>query len=203
VKTGLASASPRERVLETASELFYAHGVRAVGVDTIIARAEVAKASFYKHFPSKDDLVVAFLRRRDGLWRAWLEEAVARLSPAPAGRPLAVFDALAERFARADYRGCAFINSIVELADRDHPAHRAAEEHKRQVVAYLGGLLQEAGVAHPGALPRHLMLLMDGATVTAVREGSPRAAASARSIAKALLQDVLPAVHPRPRRIRA
>src|SRR5439155_26406388 len=108
----------RERILVTASDLFYAEGLRAVGVDTIILQAGVAKASFYKHFPSKDDLVLAFLERRDTLWRKWLAETVEPLSPDPAGRQLAVFDALAERFARDDFRGCAFINSIVELANR-------------------------------------------------------------------------------------
>jgi len=182
----------RERILETASELFYAEGLRAVGVDTIIAKAGVAKASFYKHFPSKDDLIVAFLRRRDGLWRQWLQERVEQLSPAPQGRPLAVFDALAERFARADYRGCAFINSMVELADPTHTAHRTAQEHKREVIRYLNGLLAEAGISKPDDLSYQFMMLIDGAVVTRLREGTPAAALSAKRVAATLLQNTPP-----------
>jgi AcrR family transcriptional regulator len=179
---------PRERILAVATQLFYAHGLRAVGVDTIISQSGVAKASFYKHFPSKDDLVVEFLVRRDRLWREWLATAVERLSPRPAGRPLAVFDALAERFASDDFRGCAFINSIVELADRSHAAHVAADTHKREVIRYLAGLLEAAGVARPDGLARELMMLIDGAIVTALREGRPEAAKSARRVASLLLQ---------------
>jgi AcrR family transcriptional regulator len=178
----------RERILVTASDLFYAEGLRAVGVDTIILQAGVAKASFYKHFPSKDDLVLAFLERRDTLWRKWLAETVERLSPDPAGRPLAVFDALAERFARNDFRGCAFINSIVELANRSHAAHVAADEHKRQVTAYIARLLDAAGASNSRDLAREFMMLADGAIVTALREGSPRAAESAKRIARTLLR---------------
>jgi AcrR family transcriptional regulator len=178
--------SARARILNTASQLFYAHGLRAVGVDTIIAEANVAKASFYKHFPSKDDLVVAFLEKRDADWREWIKERVAALSPEPEGRPLAMFDALAERMKHRSYRGCAFINSIVEIANHDHAAHRAADTHKRAVITYLEELLRAAG--HGPQLAPQLMLLIDGAIVTAVREHSPRAAASAKQIAVQLLK---------------
>jgi AcrR family transcriptional regulator len=185
----ISGHSPRERILKTASELFYAQGLRAVGVDTIIAQAGVAKASFYKHFPSKDDLILAFLKRRDALLRHWLEQTVERLSPNAADKPLAVFDALAQRFASNDFRGCAFINSMVELANRDHVAHLAADEHKRHVTAYISGLLKAAGIADPENLAHELMILMDGAIVTAVREGTPDAARSAKRIAAVLLRD--------------
>ncbi len=181
--------SPRERVLETAAELFYAEGIRAVGVDTIIEHAGVAKASFYKHFPSKDDLVLEFLKRRDAYWRDWLAGAVERLSPEPSGRPLAVFDALAERFASKGFRGCAFINTVIELANRNHAAHLASDTHKREVTAFIAGLLKAAGVAKPDELAREFIVLMDGAIVTALREGSPRAAQSAKRIASLLLRE--------------
>ncbi|MEP7053951.1 MAG: hypothetical protein ABI912_01715 [Actinomycetota bacterium] len=88
-------------------------------------------------------------------------------------KPLAVFDALAERFARADFRGCAFINTIVETADAGSAAHRTADEHKRALTAYLDQLLADAGWREHDALARQQMLLMDGATVTAIREGNP------------------------------
>jgi AcrR family transcriptional regulator len=184
-----SSLSPRERILKTASDLFYAQGVRAVGVDTIIAEARVAKASFYKHFPSKDDLILAFLDRRDALLRTWLEQAVQRLSPDPANRPLAIFDALAQRIASNDFRGCAFINAMVELADRDHLAHQAADRHKREMTAFIAQLLNAANVARPNDLAKELTILMDGAIVTALREGSPDAARAAKRIAAVLLRD--------------
>ncbi len=122
-------SAARERVLDAASELFYREGIRAVGIDTIIARAGVAKMTFYHHFKSKDLLVVEFLRRRDERWRRWLAETVERLSPDPRERPLAIFDALAGRFANPDYRGCAFINTVAETADPGHAARHAVLEH--------------------------------------------------------------------------
>jgi AcrR family transcriptional regulator len=194
MKTAIKSADipgnpPRERILKVASELFYAQGVRAVGVDTIIAKSAVAKATFYKHFPSKDDLMLAFLKRRDALLRTWLEQAVERLAPKPADKPLAVFDALAQRFASKDYRGCAFINSMVELANRDHVVHLAAEEHKGLVTSYIAGLLKNAGIDNPDNLAHEFMMLMDGAIVTSVREGTPDAARAAKRIAAVLLSD--------------
>ncbi len=180
------SSAAREKVLDAASALFYAHGIKAVGVDLIIAQADVARATFYKHFPAKDDLVVAFLNRRDAMWRAWLGETVGRLAAEPADRPLAIFDALFERFSAGDFRGCAFINSIVELANRDHPAHIAADTHKRAVTAQVAQILADAGYPDPD-LARSFVMLVDGAIVTALRESSPDAASRARSIAQALL----------------
>lgn len=179
--------SPAERVLAVASRLFYQRGIRATGIDAIIAESGVAKASFYKHYSSKDDLVVAFLRRRDEQWRRWVAERVEALSPTPGGRPLAVFDVLGERFSGKDFRGCAFINCMVELADRSAPAHLAAVEHKRAVTAYFESLLREAGVANAPEVAHQFIVLMDGAIVTAVREGRPDSAMVAKGIAALIL----------------
>jgi AcrR family transcriptional regulator len=184
----MQTTSPHQRILETASEMFYAEGIRAVGIDAIIARAAVAKASFYKYFPSKDDLVVAYLERRDEMWRRWLEESVDRLAKSATARPLAVFDALAERFATADFRGCAFINSMAELADRGHAAHVAAARHKQKLTAFLRKLLAEAGIANPNPLAEQFMILIDGSIVTALRKGDPAAAKVAKQIAAMLLR---------------
>ncbi|HTJ32730.1 MAG TPA: TetR family transcriptional regulator [Dactylosporangium sp.] len=168
----------RDRLLDTAERLFYAEGIRAVGVERIVAESGVGRASFYRHFAAKDDLVVAVLEARDARWRAWLADRVA----AHGGGPLAVFDALAERFAQADFRGCAFINTMVESADPGSAAHRVAAEHKRRVVAYVRGLL-----GPDGDLAEQMVLLMDGAIVTALRERTVAPAAQARSTAAALL----------------
>lgn len=176
----------KQRLLTTAEELFYADGIRAVGLDRLLQESGVGRASFYRHFASKDDLVVAVLEDRDRRWLDWLRESVEQTGD-PAARPLAVFDALAQRFARKDFRGCAFINTMVEVADRESVAHQVADRHKRRVIAYLDELLTEAGRSDAGELAAELALLVDGAIVTAVREGTPEAASRARAIAERLL----------------
>lgn len=181
---------PRTRILQTAEALFYRHGIRSIGVDRLIAESGVAKATFYRHFPSKDDLALAFIRERDAAWRAWLADTVARLAPQPQARPLAIFDAIRERFEDPEFRGCAFSNSIAEVAQGDSAVHLAAAEHKRAVTAMISGYLRDAGVtraARREELARALMLLLDGAIVTAVREQSPAAADAAKRIAAVLL----------------
>ncbi|MGW5222068.1 TetR/AcrR family transcriptional regulator [Nocardia sp. NPDC004085] len=176
----------KQRLLTTAEELFYAEGIRAVGLDRLLQESGVGRASFYRHFASKDDLVVAVLEDRDHRWLDWLRESVEQTGD-PAARPLAVFDALARRFARKDFRGCAFINTMVEVADRESAAHQVADRHKRRVIDYLNELLTEAGQSDAGELAAELALLVDGAIVTAVREGTPDAASRARAIAERLL----------------
>ncbi len=177
------ATNARSRLLETAERLFYAEGIRGVGIERILAESGVGRASLYRHFPSKDDLVVAVLRERDERWRRWLAEAVT----ARGDEPLAVFDALEERFAAADFRGCAFINTMVETADPKSAAHRAAAEHKTRVIAYLDGLLTARGRTDHAALARQFMLLMDGAIVTALRERAVAPAQQAKAVATALL----------------
>jgi AcrR family transcriptional regulator len=186
-RIGVATRA-RERLLQTAEDLFYAEGIRAVGIDRILETSGVGKGSLYRHFPSKDDLVVAVIRRRDESWRTWLADAVAERDLPPGDRPLAVFDALAERFARKDFRGCAFINTMVETADPASAAHHVAAEHKAQVIRYLDGLLADAGRDDHAELADQFMLLVDGAIVSAVREGTPNAALRARAIAATMLQ---------------
>jgi AcrR family transcriptional regulator len=177
----------RERLLDTAEELFYTEGIRAVGIERLVEESGIGRASFYRHFPSKEELVVAVLRQRDAAWREWLESAVETRQLDPESRPLAVFDALAERFRRRDFRGCAFINTIVETADPTSAAHRVADEHKRKLTAYVAGLLADAGYRDHKVLAGQLVLLMDGALVTALREQSASAAERAKSTAAALL----------------
>lgn len=179
--------SPRDRILEVAGRLFYQHGIRAVGVDTLIAESDVAKMTFYKHFKSKDLLVLEFLKRRDELWRTWFESTLSRLAPKIEDRPLAIFDALEERFSSKEFRGCAFINTMIEMADGDHMAHQAAAEHKQKVHKIIRSLLSDAGIKKPDELAKAFLLLMDGAIVTAVREQKPGAAKAAKKIAASLL----------------
>lgn len=175
----------RERILDVASDLFYRQGIQAVGVDAIITTADVARMSFYRHFKSKEGLVLAFVARRDEQFRAWLAGEVLRRAPDPRDRPLAVFDVLAQRFETPGYRGCAFINTMVEAADRHDAAYQAAAAHKLRVQGYLAQLLVDAG--HDAGLAPDLLLLFDGAVVSAVREGSAAPAFRARRLAALLI----------------
>ncbi|WP_174189145.1 TetR/AcrR family transcriptional regulator [Nocardia barduliensis] len=177
----------KQRLLTTAEDLFYAEGIRAVGIDRLLQESGVGRASFYRHFASKDELIVAVLEDRDRRWLDWLRESVEAKADDPGARPLAVFEALADRFARKDFRGCAFINTMVEVADRGSAAHQVADRHKRRVIEYLNALLTEAGRSDATELAAELALLVDGAIVTAVREGTPDAATRARAIAQRLL----------------
>jgi AcrR family transcriptional regulator len=174
----------RDRLLRTAEELFYAQGTRATGVDQILEVSGVGRASFYRHFPSKDDLVVAVLQRRREWFRTGIKPRVAALG----GHPLDVFDVLAQRLEETGYRGCAFLNTMVEIPDPANPAHREAVEHKEEVRAYFAELLAAHGYRDDEhEVSRRLLMLYDGGSVTGLRERSPRAAADARAVAEMLL----------------
>lgn len=174
----------RERLLTAAERLFYAQGTRATGVEQILDASGVGRASFYRHFASKDELVLAFLARRRAQWDERFVPAVR----ARGGHPLDVFDELAERLERTGYRGCSFLNTLVELPDPADPAHQVAVAQKERMRAFFADLLAEHGYADDdGALARRLLMLYDGASVTGVRERSPRAAFDARAVAELLL----------------
>ncbi|NOT32755.1 MAG: TetR/AcrR family transcriptional regulator [Candidatus Eisenbacteria bacterium] len=180
----------RERILDVASDLFYRHGIKAVGVDAIISQADVARMSFYRHFRSKDGLVVAYLERRDEAVRVWFEKQVRRLAPNPRDRPLVVFDVLALRFRSKGYRGCGFINAIAEVANPASDAHGAAAAHKLRFQSWLAKLLREAGLDEICAAD--LLLLFEGATAAAVRQGTAEPAHRAKRIAALLLGTLEP-----------
>ena len=186
-----ASPTPRgearERILETAFRLFYAHGVRGVGVDTIIAASGVAKATFYKHFPSKDDLAVAYLDRVDALWRGQLQAAAAAAGPDPRVRLVGMFDALLAVCEQDDFHGCAFINTAAESAPGS-PVHARSVEHKTEVRAWVRDIAVQGGARDPAALARALNLLLDGALAEGVLDGDPSAARAAKDAAAALVE---------------
>lgn len=157
----------RERVLATASALFYEHGVRAVGVDLVIERAGVAKASLYRHFRTKDDLVAAYLEREDhDFWGTW--DAVRAEHPDdPADELAAHMSWIGERIGRPRYRGCPQINVAAEFADNDHPARQVAVTHKRELRRRLTDIAARLGVSHPKRLGGQLTVLVNGAFVSA------------------------------------
>ncbi|MFJ8623136.1 TetR/AcrR family transcriptional regulator [Kitasatospora sp. NPDC093550] len=177
------AVNARARLLSTAETLFYANGIHAVGVERILSESGVGRASFYRHFTGKEALVTAVLEGRDQRFRSWLAERVA----AHGGHPLHVFDALAERFSTQDYRGCVAINTMTEIADRASPAREMAALHKRRVIELVEQLMRDADIPRPDERAKQFALLMDGAIVTALREGTPDAAWRARTIAESLL----------------
>src|SRR3954465_1575177 len=177
----------RERILETAYELFSRHGTRAVGVDRIIDEAGTAKMTLYRNFASKDELIVAFLEEREERWtHGWLRVEVEARETEPAKRLLAIFDVFGEWFARADFEGCSFINVLLELDDRGDPARAASVMHLSNIRTFLAGLAGQAGVQDTDGFARQWHILMKGSIVAAA-EGDAQAAARAREIGALLL----------------
>ena len=189
----MAVDSPaRERILATAYELFSRRGVRAVGVDTIIAESGVAKMTLYRHFASKDELVLAFLAQREERWtRGWLEAEVRARATGGRERLLAIFDVFDEWFQRDDFEGCSFINVLLEMPARDSPLNRACAEHLVVIREFLAELATDAGVADPDELARRWHILMKGSIVAAA-EGDRAAARSAREVGALVLASLLP-----------
>jgi AcrR family transcriptional regulator len=180
------ASAARQRILDTAFRLFYARGIRAVGVDTIIAESGVAKATFYKHFPGKDDLVVAYLDRVDEVWSGQLHAAAEAAGPEPAAQLVGLFDALTTACRRDGYRGCAFINAAAESMPGT-PVHDRTVAHKQAVLAWVTGLAEQAGAQDPAGLARALTLLLDGGLASGALDADPAAAQRAREAAAALV----------------
>ena len=177
-----ASATPRERILRTAHDLFYRDGIRATGIDRVIAQSGVAKVTFYRQFPSKDDLILAFLDHRHERWMAWFVDALARHG----GTPAAIAPALAEWLRGADYRGCAFLNSVGELAAALPAVLDVTRRHKLGMTAAVTRLMRPA----PGRArtARALALAIDGAIVQAQFLESPDAALESLAFVTKALQ---------------
>lgn len=176
----------REHILRTASDLFYRRGVRAVGVDLIIQEAGVAKTSLYRHFPTKDDLIVAFLEREDvDFWSVW--DAVAgQHASDPMGELEGHMRWIGERLSRSNYRGCPQINVAAEFAEPDHPARQVSRAHMHALRARLSLLAHRLDVPRPQELAAQLALLVNGAFVSsgllAPEEATGVLVASARAL---------------------
>lgn len=187
----------RQRILEATAELFYREGVRGVGVDRIASAAGVAKMTLYYQFRSKDELVAAWLRHRDEEWTRWLESAVEHRGE---DGLLAVFDALREWFETPTFRGCAFINAHAELGSSHPAAMEIVSSHKRSLAEYLAKLARRQGVAESDSLARELLLLVEGAIVTASIQGDARPADDARRAAAKVIAAYAPTVETSPTR---
>ena len=188
-KSSTAPASPkREHLMATAWRLFYRDGYRAVGIDTILAEAGVAKMTLYHHFASKEDLIIAVLEKRDREIQAGLQAAVAAAGRSPSRRLLAVFDWLETWFASDDFKGCAFIRALSEFPEPSHPVHQTAWRHKQAVIGLLTELADATGAKDPAAFAETVSLLIDGAIVAAHATASTAPCAAARTAAASLLK---------------
>jgi AcrR family transcriptional regulator len=178
----------RERLVTAAYELFARNGVQAVGVDAIIERSGVARQTLYRHFASKQDLVLAFLERREELWTyGWLAAEVRRRARDPERRLLAIFDVFDEWFRAPDFEGCSFINVLLEYPDAHHPLHLAAADYLERIRGFLRELATEAGIGDPDGFARQWHILMKG-SIVAAGEGDRDAARRAKQIGAALLE---------------
>lgn len=182
-----AKSDARQRILKTAERLFYAEGIRSVGIDRIIAEAEVAKMTLYNHFSSKDDLILAVLKYREGQVVEFFQSTIERHLDQGMNGLEAFFATLKEWFKSPGFRGCSFINAAVELADASHPASMFAAEHICRFHEMLKEIIAEyAGVKAAKVAPA-IGVLVKGAIITAMIEGNPDAADVARDAALVLV----------------
>jgi AcrR family transcriptional regulator len=181
--------SARERILDTAYDLFSRHGIRAVGVDRIIATSGVAKMSLYRHFRSKEALVLAFLQEREKRWTMeWLHAEASGRADDGAGRMLAIFDVFDEWFRQPDFEGCSFINVLLEFGEVGHPIRQATTGHLATIRGLVREFAEQAGVADPEAVASKWHILMKG-SIVAAGEGDREAARRGQALGRLLLQD--------------
>jgi AcrR family transcriptional regulator len=179
--------SGRERVMRAAYGLFSRQGTRTVGVDAVISEARVAKMTLYRNFASKDDLILAFLERRETLWTmGWVRAESQRRGDTPVQRLLAIFEIFGEWFAQPDFEGCSFITTLLEVTDRDSAVRQASVQHLANIRSYLCELATQAGVADPDSFARQWHILMKG-SIIAGAEGDTQAATWARELGILLL----------------
>ena len=183
------ASDARQRILETADRLFYEEGVRAVGIDRIIAEANVAKMTLYTHFPSKDDLILAALRHREECASEFFRSAMERHGQKTKSPLRAFFAALKEWFESPGFRGCAFQNAAIELADPDHAGTEFVRAYKRRFGEFLRGLIEESIGDRAAKVAPAVALLVEGAIVAAAIQGKPDSADLARDAALKLVAE--------------
>ena len=179
--------SARERIDRAAYALFSRHGTKGVGIDAVLARAGVAKATLYRHYRTKDDLVLAFLKRREQVWtREWLAAQLQDRGRTPAQRLLAMFDVFDGWFRKSDFEGCSFVNVMLEHGTPNHPIKQEAVQQLAAIRAFIADLAREAGVRNPETFARQWQMILKGAIVSAF-EGDQDAARRAKEVAAMFL----------------
>jgi AcrR family transcriptional regulator len=176
-----AKPAMKERILQTADRLFYLQGIRAVGVDTVAAEIGISKRTLYNHFPSKNELISAYLERRF--------RPVPTSGKPPTEQILGTFDRLERGFADKGFRGCPFVNAVAEMGAEDRAVRKIAIAFKDSRRAWFRDLLLQLDVAHPDELATQLQLLVDGAIATDLVRNDPSVARAAKDAARVLLRN--------------
>ncbi|MES0879036.1 TetR/AcrR family transcriptional regulator [Roseibium sp. SCP14] len=179
--------SKRDELVRKAQAIFYRDGFHATGMDALVAETGISKTTMFKHFRTKDDLILAVLRYRDETFRNWFFRKLDDTALPPRQRLLAVFDVLREWFEETDFKGCMFIKASAEFQDPESPAYIQSAEHKRLLKTALKTLAEEAGAADPDLLARQLLLLKEGAIVAAHMGFDPDPAGAAKLSAETLI----------------
>jgi AcrR family transcriptional regulator len=182
--------APKDQVFQTASRLFYQNGYRAVGVDTIAAESGIGKMTLYRHYPSKDDLIVAYLQDSDRMFWQNFEE-ITKETDSPREKLLSFFEALQKYVSTPACYGCPFLNVATEYPDPDYPGHQVALAHKQSVRARFRQLAKQAGARNPDRLADQLFLLMDGAYMASRMFGPENPATQVASAARTLIDAAL------------
>lgn len=180
-------AEKREHLIDVAADLFNRFGYHAAGVDKVIAESGIAKTTLYRHFPSKEDLIVAVLKRIDERFRKDMQDAVERAADTPRVKLLATFDFLEDWFQVESFYGCPFIGAAGEYGERQSPVFKEATHHKRLLVDYFEELARNAGLAEPKTLAEEINLLQEGAIAVAHINGGAAAARRAKAMAARLI----------------
>lgn len=179
--------SARERIDQAAYALFSRHGTRSIGIDAVLAHARVAKATLYRHYRTKDELILGFLKRREEVWtKDWLAAELERRASTPAQRLLAMFDVFDGWFRKPDFEGCSFVNVMLEHGRSAHPVRQAAAQQLAAIRAFIADLAKGAGVRDAEGFARQWQILLKGAIVSAY-EGDQDAARRAREVAAMFL----------------
>ncbi len=178
----------RDELVQKALQAFYRNGFHATGMDMLVAETGISKTSMYKHFRTKEDLILAVLRLRDERFRNWLYRRMEELADTPRQQLIAMFDALEEWFDEPGYKGCMFIKASSEYQDASHPIHKQSADHKRMLERHITDLAEKAELANPGTLARQLLILKEGAIVTAHLGHTDNPAQDAKAVAIGLVK---------------
>ncbi|MGJ8537990.1 MAG: TetR/AcrR family transcriptional regulator [Parasphingopyxis sp.] len=186
------SASKRDDLVQNALKVFYQGGFHAIGMDRLARETGVSKTAIYKHFRTKEELILATLRLRDEQFRNWLRRRMEALATEPRGQLLAIFDALAEWIEEPGFRSCMFVKASAEYQEKGHPIHATAAEHKRLLAAYFTEIAQKAGATEPAKLAQQLLIIKEGAIVLAHLHQGDNVATNAKALAQIVIEQALP-----------
>ncbi len=192
MKKKTRGSSKREQLIKTAGELFGRKGFHATGIDTIVEHSGVTKRTLYAHFRSKEELVLAALHQYDGFFRNEFMRRVEGTAKTPRARLLAVFDVAEHWFRKNNFFGCIFIKAIGEYSENDTPIRQVCQEYKRLMKGYIRELCDQAGATDAKRLAEEILMLLEGATVTAQVSQNPKAAQIAKRAAKTIIDKTIP-----------